>query len=120
MQRVYSSHPRLHTALTLTLTPIPTLTPTRHPLPGRPALVFFWLHKELHSLFEAHSCAMTPVRCMLEHDLERLSSTFEKIELLNLTVLPVACPPSRLEPASPDRRASNRALPPCCCRPVPP
>ena len=54
---------------------------------------------------------MTPVRCMLEHDLERLSSTFEKIELLNLTVLPVACPPSRLEPASPNRQASNRALP---------
>ena len=32
---------------------------------------------------------------MLDNDLERLSSTFEKIELLNLTVLPVACPPPR-------------------------
>ena len=46
---------------------------------------------------------MTPVRVMLDHDLERLSVTYEKIELLNLTVLPVACPPPPLEPATPNR-----------------
>ena len=63
---------------------------------------------------------MTPVRVMLDQDLERLSSTFEKIELLNLTVLPVACPPPPLEPATPNRQASSRALPLCRCRPVPP
>jgi hypothetical protein len=63
---------------------------------------------------------MTPVRCMLDNDLERLSSTFEKIELLNLTVLPVACPPPPLEPATPNRQALSRALPLCRCRLVPP
>lgn len=50
---------------------------------------------------------MTPVRVMLDQDLERLSSTFEKIELLNLTVLPVACAPPPLEPATPNRQASS-------------
>ena len=62
---------------------------------------------------------MTPVRVMLDHDLERLSVTYEKIELLNLTVLPVACPPPLLEPATPNRQASSRVLPLCRCRLVP-
>jgi hypothetical protein len=81
----------------------------KFPTKNRPALVFFWLHKELHSIFEAHNCAMTPVRVMLDHDLERLSVTYEKIELLNLTVLPVACPPPPLEPATPNRVGRPRA-----------
>ena len=52
---------------------------------------------------------MTPVRVMLDNDLERLSVTYEKIELLNLTVLPVACPPPPLEPATPNRVGRSRA-----------
>ena len=48
------------------------------------------LHRELQRIFEAHNSQMTPVRAMLDADLAALSATFEEIELLNNTMLPIA------------------------------
>ena len=57
---------------------------------------------------------MTPVRVMVDQDLAMLSGTFEKIELLNLTVLPVACPPPMFEPAT---HIGTARVELCRCRP---
>ena len=41
-------------------------------------------------MFLLQGAAWSPVRALIEGDIGRLSSAFENIELLNMTVLPVA------------------------------
>lgn len=62
----------------------------RFPSKNRPALIFFLLQRKVHELFDAHKTAMTPIRGALDADLRRLSATFEEVEFLNMTVLPLA------------------------------
>ena len=56
----------------------------------RASYFFYYLHKEVYDIFAAHGAAFSPVRAMVEADIGRMTGVFESIELLNMTVLPVA------------------------------
>ena len=62
----------------------------KFPTRVRASYFFYYLHKEVYDIFAAHGAAFSPVRAMVEADIGRMTGVFESIELLNMTVLPVA------------------------------
>lgn len=62
----------------------------RFPTRVSPSFFFFHLHRSIHALFKSEGAEMSPVRAMFDQDVARMAGAFESIELLNMTVLPVA------------------------------